>query len=73
MQTFATSKYTITAWDQKDKSVELMFDVDVKDLAKLEAGVKWFSERSTDGWRGAEATDAVGFLSPIDPIQRFSC
>lgn len=57
-QTYATRKCTLTAWNQKDLSVHLGFDIELKPGAKLGPEVQWFEGGSVEGWRtfSAEAS-----------------
>ena len=58
-QTYATRKYTLTAWKESDKSVCIGFDVDAQGGAAIKAGSAWFEGRSVNGWRSDEAKGPV--------------
>lgn len=66
-QTHATQKYTLTAWNEKNKSACIGFSVDVEGGAALKADSRWYEGRSVNGWETAQGDGTVsrsGFQAP---------
>ncbi|KAK5947928.1 hypothetical protein OHC33_011033 [Knufia fluminis] len=64
-QTHATKKYTLTAWNERNRSACIGFSVDVQGDAKLNAGSRWFEGRSVNGWEAGEGQGTLEDLRVV--------
>lgn len=55
-QTYATRKYTLTTWNNAEKSVYLGLNAELRGAGVLGSQAQWYEGRSVEGWRSDEAT-----------------
>lgn len=68
-QTYATKKYTLTAWNAAGRSAYLGFDIEVPAGGVLSPNVKWYEGNSVEGWHSQN--NKVSLNVPITMITQF--